>query len=63
MLGNAAFLIATREGALAIAAVLTSLYPVGTILLAWVILKERIALSQTIGIVMAMAACAILAVG
>jgi drug/metabolite transporter (DMT)-like permease len=63
VLGNVAFLIATREGALAIAAVLTSLYPVGTILLAWVILKERIALSQTIGIVMAMAACAILAVG
>lgn len=63
VLGNVAFLIATREGALAIAAVLTSLYPVGTILLAWVILRERIALSQTIGIVMAMAACAILAVG
>lgn len=61
VLGNVAFLIATREGALAIAAVLTSLYPVGTILLAWMILKERIALSQTIGIVMAMAACAVLA--
>jgi drug/metabolite transporter (DMT)-like permease len=61
VLGNVAFLVATREGALAIAAVLTSLYPVGTILLAWVILKERIALSQTIGIVMAMAACAVLA--
>jgi uncharacterized membrane protein len=62
VLGNVAFLIATREGALAIAAVLTSLYPVGTILLAWVILKERIALSQTIGIVLAMAACGLLAV-
>ena len=63
VLGNVAFLIATREGALAIAAVLTSLYPVGTILLAWVILKERIAASQTVGIVLAMAACALLAIG
>ena len=62
VLGNVAFLIATREGALAIAAVLTSLYPVGTILLAWVILKERIALSQTVGIVMAIAACGLLAI-
>ncbi len=63
VLGNVAFLIATRDGALAIAAVLTSLYPVGTILLAWIILKERIALSQTVGIVLAMAACAMLALG
>lgn len=61
VLGNVAFLIATREGALAIAAILTSLYPVGTILLAWVILKERIAASQTVGIVLAMAACGLLA--
>jgi drug/metabolite transporter (DMT)-like permease len=63
VLGNVAFLIATREGALAIAAVLTSLYPVGTILLAWVILKERIAASQTFGIVLAMTACGLLAIG
>jgi drug/metabolite transporter (DMT)-like permease len=61
--GNVFFLIATREGALAIAAVLTSLYPVGTILLARVFLKERIALSQSIGIGLALIACAILAVG
>lgn len=61
--GNVFFLIATREGALAIAAVLTSLYPVGTILLARVFLKEKIALSQSIGIGLALIACAILAVG
>lgn len=61
--GNVFFLIATREGAMAIAAVLTSLYPVGTILLARIVLKERIAASQTIGIVLAIGACALLAVG
>ena len=61
--GNVFFIIASREGALAIAAVLTSLYPVGTILLARIFLKERIALSQNIGIVLAIAACAMLALG
>ena len=61
VMGNVFFLVATREGALAIAAVLTSLYPVGTILLARVFLKERIAKSQTLGIVLALSACAVLA--
>ena len=59
--GNLFFIIATREGALAIAAVLTSLYPVGTILLAKIFLKERIAISQNIGIALAVGACALLA--
>jgi drug/metabolite transporter (DMT)-like permease len=59
--GNVFFLIATREGAMAIAAVLTSLYPVGTILLARIVLKERIATSQSLGIVLAVVACAMFA--
>ena len=63
MLGNVTFLIATRSGALAIAAVLTALYPVGTILLARVFLKERIVRSQGAGIVLALGACALLAIG
>ncbi len=63
VLGNVFFLIATREGALAVAAILTSLYPIGTILLAWLVLKERIAASQIIGIVLGLAACALLALG
>lgn len=63
VLGNVFFLVATREGALAIAAVLTSLYPVGTIVLARIFLKERIAKSQTLGILIALSACALLAAG
>ena len=61
--GNVFFMIASASGALAVAAVLTSLYPVGTIVLARVFLKERIALSQNIGIVLAIGACALLAAG
>ena len=61
--GNVFFLIATNSGALAVAAVLSTLYPVGTILLARVFLKERIALSQNIGILLAITACAMLALG
>lgn len=63
VLGNVSFLVATREGALAISAVLTSLYPVGTILLARFVLKERIAPSQSIGIILGLGACALLALG
>lgn len=61
VLGNVFFLVATREGALAIAAVLTSLYPVGTILLARIVLKERIAISQSVGIALGLGAVALLA--
>ena len=63
VLGNVAFLIATRAGDLAIAAVLTSLYPVGTILLARIFLKERIAKSQTLGIVLALIGTTLIAAG
>jgi len=58
VLGNVGFLISTRNGALAIAAVLTA-----TILLARIFLKERIALSQSFGIALAIGACALLALG
>ena len=63
VLGNVFFLVATRAGELAIAAVLTSLYPVGTIMLARIVLKERIAKSQSLGIVLAIGACVLIAIG
>ncbi|MDG2497624.1 MAG: DMT family transporter [Aquiluna sp.] len=63
VLGNVGFLVATRTGSLTVASVLTALYPVGTILLARIFLKERIALSQSFGIALAIGACALLALG
>jgi len=56
--GNMLFLVATRMGRLDVASVLASLYPAGTILLAAWYLKERPTRRQTVGMVAALAAVA-----
>ena len=58
---NAGLLLGVRIGELSIIAVLTALYPAGTIILAAVVLKERIAPVQIVGLVLAVAAGAMLA--
>jgi drug/metabolite transporter (DMT)-like permease len=52
---NIAFLIAARNGLLSISSVITALYPAGTVLLAMVILKERMVRVQQVGLVIAAA--------
>lgn len=59
---NALILFGIRAGELAIAAVLGAMYPAGTILLAAIVLKERIAPVQWVGLVLALASAAMLAV-
>jgi drug/metabolite transporter (DMT)-like permease len=59
---NVFFTIASRQGSLSVVSVLTALYPLGTIILARIFLKEKIARSQTFGIVLALGASAILAI-
>ena len=48
---------------LSLAGVLISLYPAGTVLLAIVVLKERVTRWQVLGMVAALAAVAMIAVG
>ena len=63
MAGNAAFILAVQAGALAVAAVLSSLYPVTTVILAAVFLRERVTRSHAVGIVLAVGAIVCIAVG
>ncbi len=57
------FLLATQTGLLTVAAVLTSLYPALTVLLAALILKEGIGRVQAVGLTLAAAAVALVAAG
>jgi drug/metabolite transporter (DMT)-like permease len=62
MTANALFLIATQVGGqLAITGVLASLYPASTVLLAQVLLRERLAGTQLAGLAAAIAAVALIA--
>ena len=55
------FLLATRAGLLAIVAVITALYPAGTMLLARVVLHERLQLVQKAGLALAAGSVVLLA--
>lgn len=55
-LGNGAFALAAQLGRVDVAAVLSSLYPGSTVLLAWILLKEHITRQQMLGILAALAA-------
>jgi len=59
---NIFFTLALRSGSLSVVSVLTALYPLGTIILARLILKERIGRVQMIGVLVALTGSAILAV-
>ena len=58
---NALMLLALRIGDLSIVSALTALYPAGTILLAAIVLRERVAAVQWVGLALALVAGGMLA--
>lgn len=59
---NVFFILASRIGSLTVVSVLTALYPLGTIILARIFLKEKLARTQTIGVLLALGGSALLVI-
>jgi drug/metabolite transporter (DMT)-like permease len=59
-IANAMYIAATRHGRLDVAAVLSSLYPASTVILARLVLKEKFSRTQVFGIVGALVAVALI---
>lgn len=57
---NVLLMLALHAGSVAVVAVLVNLYPVATVLLAWILLRERVNAIQGTGIVLAVAASVML---
>jgi drug/metabolite transporter (DMT)-like permease len=60
--GNILLVVGLHLGDLAVMAVLNSLYPLGTVLLAIILLRERLTVLQGIGVVLAIAGAVVLTV-
>jgi drug/metabolite transporter (DMT)-like permease len=61
--GNGLYILATQAGRLDVAATLSSLYPVTTVILAVALLREHVTRSHLFGIVLAAVAIALIAGG
>ena len=62
VVANFLLLLGIRAGELSVMSVLTAMYPAGTILLAAVVLRERVAPVQWVGLALALAAAAMLSI-
>ena len=62
VIGNLFYILAGQTGRMDVAAVLSSLYPGGTVFLAWFFLKERLNKSQGFGIIAALVAIVLMTI-
>ncbi len=60
--GNAFYALSAQTGRMDVAAVLGSLYPGSTVILAWLVLKERISRAQALGIAASLIAIALITI-
>lgn len=60
---NVTFLYASNLGQLSVVSVLSALYPISTVMLAWFVLGERMTKTQWLGVVAALAATELLVLG
>ena len=63
VLANGVYILAAREGLLSLVGVLGSLYPISTVLLARVVLRERLGRVQQLGLALALGGIALIAAG
>ena len=63
MTANVAFAFAATEGLLSLTSIMASLYPVVVVVLAWLVLHERLQPSQKVGVAAALVGVALIAGG
>lgn len=62
-LGNGMFLLAVAQGSLAVVSVIAAMFPAATVVLAWLILGERLIPQRRVGLVLALVAVGLVAGG
>ena len=62
-LGNSLFVLAAAKGSLAVVSVLASMFPAATVILAWVVLHERLTRQRQLGLALALVAVGLVAGG
>lgn len=58
---NVAFLLASRSGMLTLVAVISSLYPAPTVVLAWIVMREKVTWPRGAGLALSLAGVALIA--
>jgi drug/metabolite transporter (DMT)-like permease len=62
-LGNGLFVLATNMGSLAVVSVLAAMFPAATVILAWLVLGERLTRQRRLGLALALVAVGLVAAG